>query len=60
MSLDKSMQNLKFDKRLAEWAVATGLISKEDLQKHLDALPDLGSKVEIVNLGDDRSRSETH
>lgn len=60
MSLDKAMKNLKFDKRLAEWSVASGQISKEDLKKHLDALPDLSANVGVVNLDSEKSRQEAH
>lgn len=60
MSLDKAMKNMKFDKRLQEWSMTTGQLSKEELQKQLDALPDLKDKVDIVNLSDDRAKPDAH
>jgi hypothetical protein len=51
MSLSKELEKLKFDKRLIEWHVSRGKLSKEDAKKHLDGLPDLASNVEQVNLG---------
>lgn len=60
MSLDKAMKNLKFDKRLTEINLGNGQMSKDELKKHLEALPDLKDKVEMVNLSDDLSHSEPH
>ncbi len=51
MSLSKELEKLKYDKRLLEWHVSRGKLSKEDAKKHLDGLPDLASNVEQVNLG---------
>lgn len=59
-SLDKAVKNLKYDKRLTEWYLATGQITKEELKKYLDGLPDMAGKIELVNLGDDRSKSDAH
>lgn len=52
MSLSKEVEKLKYDKRLLEWSVSRGVLSKEDMKKHLDELPDLASNVEILDLGD--------
>lgn len=60
MSLDKAMKMLKFDKRMTEWAVNNGQMTKEELKKHLDSLPDLKDNVELVSIADDHSRGETH
>ncbi|HVK61985.1 MAG TPA: hypothetical protein VM432_10560 [Bdellovibrionales bacterium] len=51
MSLSKEVEKLKYDKRLFEWHVSRGKLSKEDAKKHLDSLPDLSSNVEKVTLG---------
>ena len=51
MSLDKALKNLKFDKRLTEYNLNKGLLQKEELDKHLQALEDLGQKVDLVRLG---------
>ncbi len=51
MSLFKSIKNLKFDKRLTEYNLNKDLLTKEELQKHLDSLEDVGHKVDLVRLG---------
>ncbi len=51
MSLFKSIKNLKFDKRLTEYNLDKDLLTKEELQKHLDSLEDVGHKVDLVRLG---------
>ena len=46
MSLAKANKNLKFDNRMTERNVSVGEMSKEELKKHLDSLPDLAHNVE--------------
>ncbi len=53
MSLDKSLKNLKFDKRLTEYNLNKGLLTQDELKKHLDALQDVGSKIDLVSLKKD-------
>lgn len=62
MSLSKEIEKLKYDKRLLEWHVSRGKLSKEDKQKYLESLPDLASNVESFALGnEDRDdSSEQH
>ena len=55
MSLDKSLKNLKFDKRLTEYNLNKGLLTQDELKKHLDTLQDLGSKIDLVSLKKDAS-----
>lgn len=55
MSLDKSLKNLKFDKRLTEYNLNKGLLTQDELKKHLDSLQDVGSKIDLVNLKKDHS-----
>ena len=50
MSLGKEIAKLKFDKRMTEWHVNQGKLAKDDLQKHLDALPDLAANIDHVGL----------
>lgn len=57
---NQAMKDMKFDKRLIDWNLANGLITKEELEKYLQSLPDLGSKVELFNLGDEKPRTEAH
>lgn len=59
-SLDKATKNLKFDKRLTEWYMNNGQLTQEELKKHLDSLPDLASKVDMLNWGEEKPRSEAH
>jgi hypothetical protein len=51
MSLSKELEKLKYDKRLLEWHVSRGKLSKEEMKKYLDSLPDLASNVEAFSLG---------
>lgn len=61
MSLSKEIEKLKFDKRLLDWQVSRGRLSKADLKKYLDALPDLASNVEPLHFPEDGgSRSSTN
>lgn len=53
MSLDKAMKNLKFDKRLTEWHVNNGQLSKEELEAHLKSLPDMAHNVDLSSKDDD-------
>lgn len=51
MSLAKELDKLKTDKRLTDWHISRDKFTKEEHKKVLDALPDLASNVEKVNLG---------
>ncbi|WP_413288531.1 hypothetical protein [Bdellovibrio sp. HCB337] len=53
MSLDKAMKNLKFDKRLTEWYINNGQLTREELEAHLKSLPDMGHNVELSSSDDD-------
>lgn len=46
MSLAQANKNLKYDKRMMERSVAAGEMTKEEMQKYLDSLPDLAHNVE--------------
>ncbi|PIS12062.1 MAG: hypothetical protein COT73_00545 [Bdellovibrio sp. CG10_big_fil_rev_8_21_14_0_10_47_8] len=54
MSLDKALKNMKFDVRVTEFNLNHGLGSKEELKKHLDALPDLTAQSEKLILEDEK------
>lgn len=60
MSLDKAMKNLKFDKRLTEWSINNGQLSKEDHKKYLEQLPDLANNVDLIKMGDEEPTGDTH
>jgi hypothetical protein len=51
MSLAKALNTLKFDKRLTEYNLNKNLLTKEELEKHLQSLEDVGHKVDLVRLG---------
>jgi len=53
MSLDKAMKNLKFDKRLTEWYINNGQLTREELEAYLKTLPDMGHNVDLSDSKDD-------
>ena len=56
MSLSKELEKVKYDKRLLDWHVSRGKLSKEEVKKYLDSLPDLASNVEAFELGSEGMR----
>jgi hypothetical protein len=61
MSLDKAMKNLKFDTRMIEYNINNGLLTKEELQKHIQALQDIADQSETLNIEERNStKSESH
>jgi adenine specific DNA methylase Mod len=63
--MSEQNKKLKFDKRLLEWNMNHGQLSKEELKKHLDELPDLANKVDVLRMGHDSDKQnqnsgETH
>ena len=62
-SSDNSLKNLKYDNRMIEWMVNNGQITKEDLKKHMDELPDLTNKVDMLRMAEEKYQAgsgETH
>ena len=53
------MKNLKYDRRMTEWNINNGQMTREEFQKHLDSLPDLSHNVSLVNLVDLDSDAES-
>lgn len=53
MSLDKAMKKMKFDSRLIEWYQNNGQLSKEELEAHLQSLPDMAHNIEYSKKDDD-------
>ena len=49
-SLNKALQDLKFDKRLFELNIRLGLIKKEDIAQHEKSLVDLESQSEKLDI----------
>lgn len=61
MSLDKAIKNLKYDKRMVEWNLNNGLLTKEELEKHTQQLPDLKEQVNLLDLeADTEDTNEPH
>lgn len=50
MSLNKALEDLKFDKRLTELNLRLGRITQEEVDKKMSALEDLESMVEKLDL----------
>jgi len=50
IKLDKALDNLKFDIRMVDWNIKNGIISKSDLEKHLNALNDLATSSETLEI----------
>ena len=50
MSLNKALEDLKFDKRLTELNLRLGRITQEEVQKHVQSLEDLQHNVENLEL----------
>ena len=55
MSLDKAMKNLKYDSRLLEHNLSTGIITKEEYDKFMKQLPDLSTQSEKLEIDEKRS-----
>lgn len=53
MSLSKEIEKLKYDKRLMDWNLSRGKVSKAELDSYLGSLPDLSHNVEEFSLGHD-------
>lgn len=46
--LDKYLNKLFFDKRMIHWGLNQGVISQQDIQKHLSELEDVSDKADII------------
>jgi hypothetical protein len=58
MSLAQANKNLKFDSRMIERNVSVGEMSKEELKKHLESLPDLAHNVETFTIDGKNSSAD--
>jgi hypothetical protein len=50
MSLNKALQDLKFDNRLFELNMKQGRLTKEEIEKHQKSLEDLEANSEKINI----------
>ncbi|WP_413558098.1 hypothetical protein [Bdellovibrio sp. HCB209] len=61
MSLAEANKNLKWDTRMTETKINSGELKKEEMQKHLEQLPDLAHNVEKFTIdGKSSSTEESH
>lgn len=58
MSLSVELEKLKYDKRLLDWNVSRGKISKDELKTYLGSLQDLASNVDHFALGGGADRDD--
>lgn len=59
MSFENATKNLKYDKRMIDWNINNNQISKEELKKHLDSLPDLAENVDLIKFNEEDAQ-EAH
>lgn len=57
MSLNKALEDLKFDKRLTELNLRLGRITQEEVDKQTAALEDLSAQVEQLDLESEKSEN---
>ncbi|MFZ3229750.1 MAG: hypothetical protein WA160_06070 [Pseudobdellovibrio sp.] len=50
MSLNKALENLKFDKRLVDLNIRLGLITQEQIDAHEKSLVDLEAQSEKLDI----------
>ncbi len=55
MSLNKALEDLKFDNRLTELNIRLGRITQEEVDKKIAALEDLESMVEKLDIESEKS-----
>lgn len=60
MSLDKAMKNLKFDKRLTEWYINNGQLTKEEVEAYLKTLPDMAHNIDLSDSESDEDTQDQH
>ena len=58
MSLAKAMKNLKFDKRLTEWYINNGQLTKEELEAYLKTLPDMDHNIDLSEDTESESQEQ--
>ncbi|MCM2354533.1 MAG: hypothetical protein NDI63_13030 [Pseudobdellovibrio sp.] len=56
-TLNKALEDLKFDKRLTELNLRLGRITKEEVEKQINSLEDLESQVEKLDLESEKSEN---
>jgi len=46
--LDEYLDKLYFDKRMIHWGLSQGVISQQDVQKHLSELEDVSNEADVI------------
>lgn len=59
-SLSKALAQLKFDSRMTELNQKQGLLTTQELKKHLESLPDLASRAVQLTLEDEANGADDH
>lgn len=54
----QDLEKIKFDKRVADFNVKRGHITKEQVKKHLEALPDYSANAQAIEIESDRMSPE--
>jgi hypothetical protein len=55
MELHEALQRVKFDKRLIDWHIKQGIITEEEVKKHLQSLNDVAAQSMQLDLENDYS-----
>lgn len=58
MSLANAMKNLKFDKRMTEWYINNGQLTKEEFEAYLKTLPDMAHNIDLSDSDDNESQEQ--
>ena len=58
MSLNKSMEKMKFDHRLLDLNLRLGLITQDEYDNYVTSLPDSAENSEKINIEDSKVETE--
>lgn len=59
-TLANAMKKLKFDKRMVDYNISRGEVTKEEWEKFLNSLPDSGSNAGPVEIENSSADHDTH
>lgn len=61
MSGNENKKNeMKYDSRLVEHNLRSGILTQEELKAHLEKLPDLSGQTAIVDISDKKHAEDQH
>jgi hypothetical protein len=58
MSIEKALETLKYDVRLIEYHLNNGMLTKAELEKHLNEIPDSSQQISISAPADSMVEEE--